>query len=58
VINSRIEDSIVMSDTSFLNIKKTIKNSLLGNNIQINQKNDFFNEINLIIGDQGKIELG
>mgnify|MGYP001203217454 FL=1 len=58
VINSRIEDSIVMSDTSFLNIKKTIKNSLLGNNIQINQKNEFFNEINLIIGDQGKIEIG
>ncbi|MAI88347.1 MAG: glucose-1-phosphate thymidylyltransferase [Candidatus Marinimicrobia bacterium] len=58
VINSRIEDSIVMSGTSFLNIKKTIKNSLLGNNIQINQKNEFFNEINLIIGDQGKIEIG
>ncbi len=57
VINSSIENSIIMSNTSFLNIKQTIKNSLLGHNISINQKTDFHNEINLIIGDQGKIEL-
>lgn len=57
VINSTIENSIIMSNTSFLNIKQTIKNSLLGHNISIKQKTDFLNEINLIIGDQGKIEL-
>jgi len=58
VINSSIENSIVMSDTSFYNVKKTIKNSLLGNDIKITESKNKHNELSLIIGDQGIIELG